>query len=76
MKTHMKNFKLILLVSAATLSACATTLANRTPIDIASNSVRRTDPITGISEVLAPKVKAFSFRRASVRGQAQLQVQL
>lgn len=68
----VKKFKLALLVSAAALSACATTLANRTPIDIASNSVRRTDPVSGISEVLAPKVRAFSSRRASVRGQAQL----
>ena len=72
MKIIVKNFKFSLLVSVAALSACATALVNRTPIDIASNSVRRTDPISGISEVLAPKVKAFSTRRANIGGKAQL----
>jgi len=72
MNMNIKNLRLLLLVSAATLTACATTLANRTPIDIASNSVRRTDALSGMSEVLAPKVKAFSSRRSSVRGRVQL----
>ncbi|MCF6275097.1 MAG: hypothetical protein L3J05_04970, partial [Robiginitomaculum sp.] len=72
MKTHVKKLRVVLLVSTAVLTACATNLANRTPIDIASNSVRRTDALSGISEVLAPQVKAFSSRRASVRGKAQL----
>jgi len=71
MKKYAKNFKLVLLVSAAALTACATNLANRTPIDIASNSVRRTDALSGVSEVIAPRVSVFSGRRSGVRGQAQ-----
>ena len=72
MKTHVKKLRLLLLISVAGLTACATSLANRTPVDIASNSVRRTDALSGISEVLAPQVKAFASRRANVRGRAQL----
>ena len=69
-KKSARKFKLILLVSAATLTACATNLANRTPIDIASNSVRRTDALSGISEVIAPRVRVLN-RKSDVRGQAQ-----
>lgn len=54
------------------LSGCATSLASRTPIDIASNSVRRTDTHSGISEILAPRVKMFSGNRRGVTGSAQL----
>ena len=60
-------------VSAAVLlSGCATSLANRTPLDIASNSVRRTDTVTGVSEVITPYVKAFPGRRRDISGIAQL----
>ncbi len=54
------------------LTACATSLAHRTPIDIASNSVRRVDTLSGVNEILAPSVKAFSARRGGVSGKAQL----
>jgi len=54
------------------LTACATGLAHRTPIDIASNSVRRVDSKSGVNEILAPSVKAFSARRGGVSGKAQL----
>lgn len=68
----MNKTKIALLVSAAALSACATNIANYSPIEIASNSVRRTDALSGVSEVIAPRFKVTSRRRSDVRAQAQL----
>ena len=74
MKTLNLQLGLLTSVSAAILlSGCATTnLASRTPIDIASNSVRHTDNKSGISAVLAPSVRAFSKRRKDISGKARL----
>ena len=73
----MKNLNLKLgllanLSAAVLISGCATSLASRTPVDIASNSVRRTDAGTGVSEILAPYVKAFPAKRRGITGKAQL----
>ena len=67
-----KKIKLVFLVSVSTLTACATNIAKFTPIDIASNSVRRTDALSGVSEVLAPRVVSVLGRQARIKGQAQL----
>ena len=71
-KMKFSPSKLTLLLSAAALSACATNIANYSPIEIASNSVRRTDALSGVSEVIAPRFKVTSGRRSGVRAQAQL----
>lgn len=68
----MQNFKYILLVSAAAFGGCTTTLEHRTPIDIASNSVRITYPENDVNEILAPPVETFTELRAKVKGMAQL----
>jgi len=68
----MKYFKHALLASVVTLGGCATTLEHRTPIDIASNSVQIHYPDAGVSEILAPPVKAFRELRSKVAGMAQL----
>ncbi|NNC38143.1 MAG: hypothetical protein HKO02_11845 [Hyphomonadaceae bacterium] len=44
----------------------------RSPLDIASDSLQRTDSYSGVSEVLAPQIKAFSSNRTSINGQVQL----
>lgn len=56
----------------ALLQGCATSLANRTPVDIASNSVRHLDPISGISEILGPRVGVFTSNDTGISGSAQL----
>ena len=69
------NLKPALLVSfsaLAMLSGCATSLANRTPVDIASNSVRHTDPLSGVSEILGPRVKVFTDNGSAISGTAML----
>jgi hypothetical protein len=68
----MQNFKYILLASAVTFGGCTTTLEHRTPIDIASNSVRITYPENDVNEILAPPVETFTELRAKVKGMAQL----
>ncbi len=71
-KLKFKPALLLSLSVLAILPACATSLASRTPIDIASNSVRHTDPLSGVSEILAPRVKVFDTSRSNIGGNAQL----
>ncbi len=71
-KLKFKPALLLSLSVLAVLPACTTSLASRTPIDIASNSVRHTDPLSGVSEILAPRVKIFDTNRSNIGGNAQL----
>ena len=65
--------KLLLSLSATALMVgCTTSLAERSPLEIAADSLRRTDSFSGASEVLAPQIKAFSSNRTSVKGEVQL----
>lgn len=71
----MKHLNFILPLSFAAvgvLAGCATSLANRSPIDIASNSVRRTDVTSGTSEIAAPQVDVLNVRRRDIVGKARL----
>lgn len=73
MVKSLNKTKLLLSISVATLMiGCSTSIAERSPFDIASNSLRRTDSYSGVSEVLAPQIKAFSSNRTSVKGHVQL----
>jgi hypothetical protein len=73
MVKSLNKKKLLLSISVAALMiGCSTSIAERSPIDIASNSLRRTDSYSGVSEVLAPQIKAFSSNRTSVKGHVQL----
>jgi len=68
-----KSTKLLVSISAtALMMGCSTSIAERSPLDIASDSLRRTDSFSGASEVLAPQIKAFSSNRTSVKGEVQL----
>lgn len=71
---HLKTTKRLFLSISATalMMGCSTSLSDRSPFDIASNSVRRTDVVSGQSEVLAPEIKAFASNHSSVKGQVQL----
>ncbi|MBL4870357.1 MAG: hypothetical protein JKX72_05335 [Robiginitomaculum sp.] len=62
----------ISIAALAILPGCTTSLANRTPIDIASNSVRHTDALSGVSEVLGPRVQVFTSNGSRISGTAQL----
>ena len=70
--TKLKSSLLLSFSVFVFLPGCATSLANRTPIDIASNSMRHTDPLSGVSEILAPRVKVFDTSRSNIGGNAQL----
>ena len=65
-------FKLSLLSTALFLPACATSMANLSPIDIASNSVRRTDTLTGVSEIIGPSVKMRKSKSTGTIARAKL----
>lgn len=63
---------LLSISTTALLLGCSTSITERSPLDIASDSLRRTDSYSGVSEVLAPQIKAFSSNRTSIKGQVQL----
>ena len=67
-----KSALYISIAALAILPGCTTSLANRTPIDIASNSVRHTDTLSGVSEVLGPRVQVFTSNSSRISGTAQL----
>lgn len=68
----LKPALLVSFSALAFLSGCATSLASRTPVDIASNSVRHTDPLSGVSEILGPRVKVFTDSGSAISGTAML----
>ncbi|HHL42666.1 MAG TPA: hypothetical protein ENJ42_03535, partial [Hellea balneolensis] len=57
--------------SLLVLAACATATISQSPIDIASNSVRRVDPVSGKAEILAPDV-TLKTKRRSVKANTRL----
>ncbi len=70
----MRNMNRYILFSVAGLAitGCATSLADRTPLDIASESVRHVDSLSGQSQVYGPLVKPIMNKKSYVGAKTQL----
>lgn len=67
-----KTILFLSISSAVFLPACTTSLASRTPVDIASNSWQYLDPVSGKSEIWGPSVNALGGRQSAINAVAHL----